>query len=124
MTVHSFEDARRQREAAGEQPPKPPLKEGGGGGTSDGMDGWQQTVETRLSDLGGDVRDLRRWFGGGVLLLLSAFAAGFLVLQAELRAHDAQARADATAMDHRLDRNSESLARIEALIAERASQSR
>lgn len=63
------------------------LREKGGGGTSDGMDAWQQSVETRLSGLAQDVRDLRasvdkvsdrvdnRFFW-----LLGTFGAGFLIL--------------------------------------------
>ena len=125
MAIVDFDQARRDRENAMLSLNRAdPLHGGRGGGTSDGMDGWQQSVETRLSDLGGDVRDLRRWFGGGVILLLGAFAAGFLALQAELRAHDAQARSDATAIDQRLDRMSESQARIETLLAERGPRSR
>lgn len=124
MTVHSFEEARREREEAFFPDTDPPLKRGNGGGTSDGMDGWQQSVETRLADLGNDVRDLRRWFGGGVILLLGAFAAGFLALQAETRHQSDQTDDKLTAIDQRLDKMAESQARIETMLAERQQSSR
>lgn len=73
MTIHSFEDARRQREAAVEHPPQPPLKHGDGDGTSGGMDAWQQSTEQRLNNLDGRLDSHLKW-------LLLAFAAGFIVL--------------------------------------------
>ncbi|WP_341020945.1 hypothetical protein [Brevundimonas diminuta] len=96
------------------------LRQNGGGGTSGGMDGWQQSVETRLADLGTDVRDLRRWFGGGVVLILGAFAAGFLALQAEIRESDKLTRHEISAVNQRLDGISQSQVRVETLLTERS----
>lgn len=47
----SFEELKEEQRRVGNR-----LKSGGGGGTSDGMDPWQQTVETRLGDLRTDLR--------------------------------------------------------------------
>jgi len=44
------------------------------------MSAWQQSVEQRLGHQSADMRDLRIWFGAGVLMILGAFAAGFLFL--------------------------------------------
>lgn len=38
---------------------KDSLNSGGGGGTYDGMDGWQTSVEARLSEVKAEVRGLR-----------------------------------------------------------------
>jgi hypothetical protein len=90
MTVHSFEDARRQREAAGEQPLQPPLKDGGGGGTSDGMAGQGTTIEGRLTRLEGAAVAafvfLMATFGGGYVLLSNQMNAGTDRLSAKLDA--------------------------------------
>lgn len=49
------------------------LNAGGGDGTSDGMDPWQQSVETRLGALEGKLDNHLKW-------LLIAFAGGFIAL--------------------------------------------
>lgn len=67
------------------------LQIGDGGGTYDGMDPWQQTIETRLGELRMDVRGLGEkidnrffWllgvFGGGFMAVLVALATGYLRL--------------------------------------------
>ena len=57
-----------------------PLKPGGGGDNSDGMDPWQQTVETRLGELRADVRSLGDKLDSKFLWLMGAFGAGFIAL--------------------------------------------
>jgi len=57
-----------------------PLQNVGGGGTSDGMDPWQQAVETRLGELRTDIRDLASKADSHFLWLLGVFGAGFVIL--------------------------------------------
>lgn len=56
------------------------LKSDGGDGTSGGMDPWQTSVESRLGQLHTDNSELRSALDSRFLWLLSAFAAGFIVL--------------------------------------------
>lgn len=60
------------------------LQGAGNDGTFDGMDPWQHTVETRLGELRGDVRQVLYSTIGGAAFLLAAFATGFLVLLARI----------------------------------------
>jgi len=54
-----------------------------GGGNSGGGGGpvipWEQTVETRLGDIGQDIRDLRKEIGDFRLWVIGGFAALFLM---------------------------------------------
>lgn len=72
-------------------PATPHLRKSGGGGTSDGMDPWQQTVETRLGQLHTDIRDVGKkvdahlfWTIGGFFTVLASLAGGFLWLADKL----------------------------------------
>lgn len=72
-------------------PTTEPLHKSGGGGTSDGMDPWQQTVETRLGQLHADIRDVGKkvdahlfWTIGGFFTVLASLAGGFLWLADKL----------------------------------------
>lgn len=47
----------------GKGPPGPPLNPPGGGGTYDGMDGWQTSVENRLSQIAVDLRGVNTQVG-------------------------------------------------------------
>jgi hypothetical protein len=48
------------------------------------MGPWEQSVEGRLTQLHGDVRQVLQAAIGGAVLVLSALAAGFLVLSAKI----------------------------------------
>lgn len=60
------------------------LKSGDGGGTSDGMDPWQTSVETRLGQihtaLEGTRKDLGERIDSNFKWLLGAYGAGFVIL--------------------------------------------
>lgn len=70
------------------EPPLPSadLKPPSGGGTSDGMDLWQQSVETRLGQLHADLGEVSKKLDSRFLWLLGAFAAGFLALMSMINA--------------------------------------
>lgn len=56
------------------------LKSGGGNGTYDGMDGWQQSVESRLGEVKSDIRDLRSLINIHFLFVLAAIGGSFIAL--------------------------------------------
>ena len=58
----------------------------GRGRTSDGMDPWQQTVETRLGELRGDVRQVLTATVGSAVFVLGALATGFFFLLGQVGA--------------------------------------
>lgn len=89
------------------------LKGASGGGTSDGMDAWQQTVETRLGELRGDIRQLFYSIVGGAGFLLVAFAAGFLVLLARVDEQGERTRAKLDGISQQVSTLSERVARME-----------
>lgn len=73
-------DAAREQKLGSELKGPSLLRPPGGGGTSDGMDPWQQTVETRLGELRTDVRDLGKKVDGHFMALMAALGTGFLIL--------------------------------------------
>lgn len=89
------------------------LRGGGGGGTSDGMDHWQQSVETRLGELRGDIRQVLQVSIGGVVLLLCAFATGYLILSARMDAATEKVSSKIDALTAQISQQSERLARLE-----------
>ncbi|PZT99866.1 MAG: hypothetical protein DI624_04120 [Brevundimonas sp.] len=84
MTVHSFEEARRQREEAVFDAPAP-LKKGDGGGTSKSM-----------PDLTSRMQRIEVAWVSGMAFVLVAFASGFLFIAAKMDSSFAR-------MDDKLD---------------------
>lgn len=94
-----------------------PLKSGDGGGTYGGMEPWQQTVETRLGDLRGDVKGVSDkidnrffWLLG---TLLGSLGSAFAVLLTILLSQVGEVRTDIKALTATVATQNERLARIE-----------
>lgn len=64
-----------------------PLPKGDGGGTSDGMGPWEQSVESRLGQLHGDLRLMMGALVAGFLFLILAFGAGYKMLADQMQAN-------------------------------------
>ncbi len=90
------------------------LRSAGGGGTSGGMEIWHQSVETRLSELRHDVRQVLQALIAGMLLLLGAFATGFVILNAKADTSTERTLSKLDAMTTQISVQNERLARIEA----------
>lgn len=93
-----------------------PLQGARGDGTFDGMDPWQQSVETRLGELRGDVRQVLYATVGGAAFLLAAFAGGFLMLQGEIRDSTEKVGAKVDALTGQVADTGERAARIEGAL--------
>lgn len=98
--------------ASGEEPPL--LNGGGGGGTSGGMsDDWKTSVESRLSDLHSDIRNLLYGLIAGFLLL----AGGGWVVYDKLSDAGTSARVDhAKAIGDLQTKNAELTGKIDLLL--------
>lgn len=113
MTVHSFEEFRRSREEAGDRLSQPPLKEGGGGGTSDGMDIWHQSVETRLGSLNDKMDRNLLWTMGGFGAVILAGLTMFLAVASKLDQSVDKLAAKIDAVSAQVSEVGERVARLE-----------
>ncbi|WP_304701533.1 hypothetical protein [Phenylobacterium sp.] len=77
------------------------------------MDHWQQSVETRLGELRGDIRQVLQVSIGGVVLLLCAFATGYLILSARMDTATEKVSSKIDALTAQISQQSERLARLE-----------
>jgi hypothetical protein len=89
------------------------LKGSGSDGTFGGMDPWQQTVETRLGELRGDVRQVLYATIGGAAFVLAAFAGGFLVLSNKVDAAANRVESRIESLSSEVAETNERVARIE-----------
>lgn len=89
------------------------LKGSGSDGTFGGMDPWQQSVETRLGELRGDVRQVLYSTIGGAAFLLAAFGAGFLALSAKIDGASDRIEGRIETLSSQVSETNERVARIE-----------
>lgn len=90
-----------------------PLNEGGGGGTSDGMGPWEQSVESRLGQLHGDLRLMMGALVAGFLFLILAFGAGYKMLTDQMDANTDKLSVEIKALSTQMSISSERIAKLE-----------
>lgn len=94
------------------------------GGSFDGGDGgmeaWRQSVEARLSEIKQDIRELRQWIVYGAVGLVTAFAAGWVVLSQSIQASELRLSDQISGVSTQLSENGVRDARIEALLETQA----
>lgn len=74
---------------------------------------WQQTVETRLGELRGDIRHLVYLMLGAAVLLLVAFATGYILLSGQISSEADAIGAKIDTLIERTGQLGERIARIE-----------
>jgi len=94
----------------------------GGGGTTDGMDPWQQTVETRLSELRGEIREVRHIIYGAAAFILVALGSGFLYLAGKVENSNLMLATKIDGVYQKLADVNERTARIEGMLVESEKQ--